>query len=138
MKAAEPGVPARIGIFQRVIQYIAVAVIALAVIWCLYDGVGGEEAAEMRVVDATIHVYQADRVEVFVAGEAALGIGLEGGEGTAVVGGVEGVEVAEGGGDTLAEGGVAQPLDHQRALAIVVLEPASGGDQVDRAEVVFV
>ena len=46
------------------------AVPALAVIGILGHRIGGAEAAEHRVVDAAIHMHQADIGELLVAGEA--------------------------------------------------------------------
>ena len=48
------GIPARIGVFEGVVEDVAVAVVALQIALELDDGVGREEAPERGVVDALL------------------------------------------------------------------------------------
>ena len=48
--------PAGVGVFERVVQHIAVTVVVLAVLWGLNVGVGAEESPDFGVVQPRIHV----------------------------------------------------------------------------------
>ena len=63
---------ARVGVFQWVVQAIAVAVEVLGVAWVLHIAVNGKEAAHHGVVHASIHINEAEVVKHFVAGEASI------------------------------------------------------------------
>ncbi len=96
-------IPARIGVFERIVQNVTVTVVVLANVRRLYIGVGTEKAAQFGVVDPAVHVDQAHFLHVFVTGVAPVG---EGGQGVAGVGG--GAPVAA---TALAEGFVAHAFD---------------------------
>jgi len=78
-------IPAGVGQADGVVQHIAVAVVALAVVGELDEGVGGEKTPQIRVIDPSVHVDQADAVQVFVSGEAP-GFDAVRGRGAAPVG----------------------------------------------------
>ena len=59
-------VATRIRILQRIVQTIAVAVEALAVVWQLHVVVGTEEATEHGIVQTTIHIDDAEIGKHFV------------------------------------------------------------------------
>ena len=63
--------PARIRVGERIVHDVAVAVVALQVVRELHERGGLQEAAEGRVVDASVHVDDAHRVDHLVTGEAA-------------------------------------------------------------------
>ena len=67
--------PGGVGIAERVVQYIAVAVVALRVAGELNNGIGREKTAQVRVVHPPVHVDEGDAVEHLVAGVAAQGGG---------------------------------------------------------------
>src|SRR5579863_3409520 len=70
-EAAEAEVAAGIDPRERVVEQVGIAVVALAVVGRLDEGVGGEEAPDGRVVDPAVEVDQADAVHLLLAGEAA-------------------------------------------------------------------
>ncbi len=114
--------PGGIGIGEGVIEHIGIAVQCLRIDQALHKGVGGEEAAEGGVVEAGIHVDQAEGVEHLVAGVApGGGVGV-------------GHSLVQGAGfKRRAEGAVVLPLDQDGfALGVVA------GDGVGGAEVVVV
>jgi len=62
----------RVGVAQRVVGAIGVAVEALRVGGVLHVGVHREEAARQRVVAASVHVDEAEAGHVFLACEASV------------------------------------------------------------------
>ena len=78
---ASNDIPTRVSKPQRIIETIRISVICLGVLFVLNNDVGREHAADERVVQAAVHVYQTELVIVLVQGVAA----VEGG-GDVVVG----------------------------------------------------
>ncbi len=64
---------ARVGVGERIVQCVRVAIEALAIPGRCEVRVGADEAAERRVVDAAIHVDECEVVELLVAREAVAG-----------------------------------------------------------------
>jgi hypothetical protein len=62
---------------QGLLRTYMVAVVALDVARELQDRVGAEEASDERVVDARVHVDQAELVHRLMAGEAVIRDGVE-------------------------------------------------------------
>ena len=60
-----------INIPQRVVEAVAVAVVVLGVVGGLHQRVGRQEAAHGGVVQAGVHVQQAEPRQVLVTGVAA-------------------------------------------------------------------
>ncbi len=67
--------PAGIIVLDRIIQDVAVAVEGLTVVRELQNRISTQEPSKNRIVDASVHVDEADFVEHFMAGEATLGVG---------------------------------------------------------------
>ncbi len=63
-----------IGIGQRVVQHIRIAVEALQIVRMLDERVRAHEAPDQRVVQAPVHVDDAHLVEVLMHGVAAVGV----------------------------------------------------------------
>ena len=59
----------RVGVFQRVVQAIRIAVEALRVVGTLHVGIHREERRHLRVVHTAVHVDQSEGIEMLVAGE---------------------------------------------------------------------
>ena len=108
-----------VGVGERVVVGVGVAVEALGTVGRLDKGVGGEEASEGGVVDPAVHVDQPDAVEMLVAGEAARGFPVEGVRRTRLPVGQAPLSVRV----------VGQVRDHGAGLV---------GDGLDRAQVVLV
>ena len=70
-ETAHEAIAGRIGEVQRAVADIGVAVPALRRERVLRGRIGGAEAAQHRVVDTAIHMYQANIGELLMAGEAA-------------------------------------------------------------------
>jgi len=62
----------RVGVPQRVVEAIGIPVICLRVLFVLDNDVGREHAADERVVQASVHVYQAELIVVLVQGVASV------------------------------------------------------------------
>ena len=101
-EAAHEAVAAGVGEVERAVADVAVAVPALRAERALRHRIGGAEAGQQRVVDAAVHVHEADGVELLVAGEAAAGLAGDGAGGIVAAVGVA----------ALAPGVVAQALEH--------------------------
>ena len=72
-------IPARVGRIQRVVEHVAVAIMALGVVRELYHGVGLHKAPQRCIIDTPVHVDDAHRIEHLMAGVAAGGVaGIEG------------------------------------------------------------
>ena len=63
-------VTARVGVHQRVIEAVGVAVVALGVEWACYVPIGAEEPLQIRIVQPTVHVDQPEARHTLVAGVA--------------------------------------------------------------------
>ena len=63
---------ARVGVPQRVIEAIGISVICLRVLFVLDNDVDREHAADERVVQAAVHVYQTEVIVVLVQGVTAV------------------------------------------------------------------
>ena len=70
--------PAGISISQRVIQNISIPIKILAKLWDLDIRIAAEEATDLGIVDPAVHVDEAEVIEHFVAGEAAMVVGSAG------------------------------------------------------------
>ena len=62
----------RVGVPQRVVEAIGIPVICLRVLFVLDNDVGREHAADERVVQAAVHVYQTEVIVVLVQGVTAV------------------------------------------------------------------
>ena len=60
---------ARVGIYQRVVQAVGIAVEVLRVVGALHVGIYREERRHLRVVHAAVHVDQAKGVKVLMPSE---------------------------------------------------------------------
>ena len=69
-------VPAGVGVAQRVVEAVGVAVVALRVGGRLQHGVGAQEALQAGSVGTPVHVDEAQGGQVLVAGVAALAASL--------------------------------------------------------------
>ena len=67
-----PKLSVLITIHHRVVHAVAVPVEALREVGCLHKGVGREEAANHRVVEASVGVDDVEAVVMFMSGEAAV------------------------------------------------------------------
>ena len=65
-------VPARVGVPEWIVQTVGVAVVALRVGGRLQHGIGAQEALQTGTINAAVHVDEAQRGQVLVAGVAAL------------------------------------------------------------------
>ena len=65
-----PELAARVGVGERVVEGVEVAVEVLRVVGHLDVGVGRQEASQYRVVKTRVHVIQPEPRQPFVAGEA--------------------------------------------------------------------
>ncbi len=73
-EAAHEAVAGGVGEVERAVADIGIAVPALRGERVLRHRIGGAEATEQGIVDAAVHVHQANVVQLFVAGEAARGL----------------------------------------------------------------
>lgn len=142
-------VAAGVGQRQRVVQYVAVAVQALDT--GIEHHVGLQEAADLRVVDAAIHVDQPEHVEHVVAGKTLSGAGGNAAQRALPVGGVatvavgikahslddaaagvgDGVDRAQGVGEQVVQGGwfaIEPAFDGDPANVAADLRAAAGAD----------
>jgi hypothetical protein len=81
-EAAHETVARGIGEVERAVADVRVAVPALRGEWALGGRIRGAEASQQRVVDAPVHVHEADLVELLVTGEATVGLAGDGPLGT--------------------------------------------------------
>ena len=65
-EASEEAVSGGVGEVEGGVADVAVAVPALGGEWVLGGGVGGAEAGQQRVIDAPVHVHEADGIELLV------------------------------------------------------------------------
>ena len=68
-------IAARIGVAEGIVQHIAVTIIALREGGLGDEGIGGEESADIRIVDPPVHMDETGAFQVLMAGVAALGVG---------------------------------------------------------------
>ena len=84
-----------VGVPDRVVVNIRVAVEALGVGGVWYNGIGADETADRRIIPPRSHIYQLNVSVLLLPGVAAVGVGLGGRGAVAAEGEVAGAAAAD-------------------------------------------